>query len=219
MQCGCLLVTRTCRTTQPQLTSSSLSSILVNHSQQLVIQSLSFLSGSCTNGMCSAMTEMIAHQGSGSPPPARKTPACKCRRSNDLLQPYAADRESVPLRRTHFHRTYLYPSTPCSAVATRRTYPPQCIPSIDNVNAFCMTILLCRNRCPSRVFILFRFICHRVQLFVPVFHKTLHPGHHSHTLTLALRNRDGRLAQSVRAPALQAGCRGFESLTAHQYLQ
>ena len=26
----------------------------------------------------------------------------------------------------------------------------------------------------------------------------------------------GRLAQLVRAPALQAGCRGFESLTAHQ---
>src|SRR6202451_4075373 len=26
---------------------------------------------------------------------------------------------------------------------------------------------------------------------------------------------DGRLAQLVRAPALQAGCRGFESLTAH----
>ena len=28
--------------------------------------------------------------------------------------------------------------------------------------------------------------------------------------------RDGRLAQLVRAPALQAGSRGFESLTAHQ---
>lgn len=28
----------------------------------------------------------------------------------------------------------------------------------------------------------------------------------------------GRLAQLVRAPALQAGCRGFESLTAHQFL-
>jgi hypothetical protein len=28
--------------------------------------------------------------------------------------------------------------------------------------------------------------------------------------------RCGRLAQLVRAPALQAGCRGFESLTAHQ---
>ena len=27
---------------------------------------------------------------------------------------------------------------------------------------------------------------------------------------------NGRLAQLVRAPALQAGCRGFESLTAHQ---
>ena len=27
--------------------------------------------------------------------------------------------------------------------------------------------------------------------------------------------RVGRLAQLVRAPALQAGCRGFESLTAH----
>ena len=27
----------------------------------------------------------------------------------------------------------------------------------------------------------------------------------------------GRLAQLVRAPALQAGCRGFESLTAHQF--
>src|SRR5271170_5924091 len=27
--------------------------------------------------------------------------------------------------------------------------------------------------------------------------------------------RSGRLAQLVRAPALQAGCRGFESLTAH----
>ena len=27
--------------------------------------------------------------------------------------------------------------------------------------------------------------------------------------------RRGRLAQLVRAPALQAGCRGFESLTAH----
>jgi hypothetical protein len=26
----------------------------------------------------------------------------------------------------------------------------------------------------------------------------------------------GRLAQLVRAPALQAGCRGFESLAAHQ---
>jgi hypothetical protein len=26
----------------------------------------------------------------------------------------------------------------------------------------------------------------------------------------------GRLAQLVRAPALQAGCRGFKSLTAHQ---
>jgi hypothetical protein len=48
------------------------------------------------------------------------------------------------------------------------------------------------------------------------FHKTLHPAHYSHTLTLALRNRIGRLAQLVRAPALQAGCRGFESLTAHQ---
>jgi hypothetical protein len=28
----------------------------------------------------------------------------------------------------------------------------------------------------------------------------------------------GLLAQLVRAPALQAGCRGFESLTAHQTL-
>ena len=28
----------------------------------------------------------------------------------------------------------------------------------------------------------------------------------------------GRLAQLVRAPALQAGCRGFESLTAHHHL-
>src|SRR6266702_1528927 len=49
-------------------------------------------------------------------------------------------------------------------------------------------------------------------------HKTLHPAHHSHTLTLAQRNRNGRLAQLVRAPALQAGCRGFESLTAHHPL-
>jgi hypothetical protein len=30
--------------------------------------------------------------------------------------------------------------------------------------------------------------------------------------------QSGRLAQLVRAPALQAGCRGFESLTAHQDL-
>ncbi len=30
-----------------------------------------------------------------------------------------------------------------------------------------------------------------------------------------LDHRIGRLAQLVRAPALQAGCRGFESLTAH----
>ena len=29
-------------------------------------------------------------------------------------------------------------------------------------------------------------------------------------------HRRGWLAQLVRAPALQAGCRGFESLTAHQ---
>ena len=29
----------------------------------------------------------------------------------------------------------------------------------------------------------------------------------------------GRLAQLVRAPALQAGCLGFESLTAHQFFQ
>jgi hypothetical protein len=43
----------------------------------------------------------------------------------------------------------------------------------------------------------------------------LHPDHHSHTLSVVRRNR-GRLAQLVRAPALQAGCRGFESLTAHQ---
>jgi hypothetical protein len=44
----------------------------------------------------------------------------------------------------------------------------------------------------------------------------LHPAHRCHTLRLVRRNRDGRLAQLVRAPALQAGCRGFESLTAHQ---
>ena len=31
-----------------------------------------------------------------------------------------------------------------------------------------------------------------------------------------LHSEKGRLAQLVRAPALQAGCRGFESLTAHQ---
>ena len=31
------------------------------------------------------------------------------------------------------------------------------------------------------------------------------------------RAAKGRLAQLVRAPALQAGCRGFESLTAHHY--
>jgi|SRR5580698_2710875 hypothetical protein len=31
--------------------------------------------------------------------------------------------------------------------------------------------------------------------------------------------RDGRLAQLVRAPALQAGGRRFEPCTAHQYLQ
>src|SRR5438309_10288233 len=37
-------------------------------------------------------------------------------------------------------------------------------------------------------------------------------------LTLAHRIQNGRLAQLVRAPALQAGCRGFESLTAHHPL-
>ena len=46
-------------------------------------------------------------------------------------------------------------------------------------------------------------------------YKALHPAHRSHTLTLVPQNPNGRLAQLVRAPALQAGCRGFESLTAH----
>ena len=40
------------------------------------------------------------------------------------------------------------------------------------------------------------------------------PSPRSHTL--AKDPETGRLAQLVRAPALQAGCRGFESLTAHQ---
>jgi hypothetical protein len=31
------------------------------------------------------------------------------------------------------------------------------------------------------------------------------------------RSVDGRIAQLVRAPALQAGCRGFESLSAHHH--
>jgi hypothetical protein len=48
--------------------------------------------------------------------------------------------------------------------------------------------------------------------------QTLHPAHHSHTLNSGPMERNGRLAQLVRAPALQAGCRGFESLTAHQII-
>ena len=43
--------------------------------------------------------------------------------------------------------------------------------------------------------------------------RTLRRMHPSHTLSEVAWN--GRLAQLVRAPALQAGCRGFESLTAH----
>src|SRR5215472_17280292 len=42
----------------------------------------------------------------------------------------------------------------------------------------------------------------------------LHLALGSHTLEKSL-NLEGRLAQLVRAPALQAGSRGFESLTAH----
>ena len=38
------------------------------------------------------------------------------------------------------------------------------------------------------------------------------------TYTEVCPARHGRLAQLVRAPALQAGSRGFESLTAHQRL-
>ena len=45
--------------------SSSLSSVLVNHPQQFVIHSLSFLSGSRTNGMSSTVSQVIAHQSSG----------------------------------------------------------------------------------------------------------------------------------------------------------
>jgi hypothetical protein len=48
------------------------------------------------------------------------------------------------------------------------------------------------------------------------FASALQSGAPRHTLSLVRRNRNGRLAQLVRAPALQAGCRGFESLTAHQ---
>jgi hypothetical protein len=44
----------------------------------------------------------------------------------------------------------------------------------------------------------------------------LHPSHRCHTLRLVRRNRDGRIAQLVRAGALQALGRGFESLSAHQ---
>ena len=49
-------------------------------------------------------------------------------------------------------------------------------------------------------------------------HQTFRATHIASALPLPYTNAcagDGRLAQLVRAPALQAGCRGFESLTAH----
>ena len=121
------------------------------------------------------------------------------------------------LRRAHLHRIYLYSrdtlkrsTNPTYAALAMHSFDRQCERIPHDISP---SIGIDANTPPG--YSSYAHFWSRKLNSSCRLPQTLHPGAPLPYTDSGPRNRNGRLAQLVRAPALQAGCRGFESLTAH----